>query len=65
MSKRFCSTSSDGHNNSSAKHRKVKFNTFHKWLTDYDRDYKTLIWLDLDMSWENGEIMVDKLKCKI
>ena len=32
---------------------------------DYDREYKTLAWLDSDTSWENGEKVVEKLKCKV
>ena len=65
MSKRSCSTSSDGDGSSSTKRRKVKLSTFRKWLTDYDRDYRTLTWLDSDTFWENGEKFVDKLKCKV
>ena len=65
MSKRTCTTSSDGDSSSSTKRRKVKFGTFRKWLMDYDREYKTLAWLDSDTSWENGEKVVEKLKCKV
>jgi len=66
MSKRSCSSSdADGDPDSSAKRRKVKVSTFQKWVRDYDRLYKTATWLDSESSWQSGEKVVEKLKCKV
>ena len=48
-----------------SKPQKVKANTYQKWVRDYDREYKTLSWLDSETSWNIGEKVVEKLKCKV
>ena len=37
-----------------AKRRKVKHETYQKWVKEYDRDCQTVTWLDCEMGIEGG-----------
>lgn len=45
--------------------RKVSHSTYEKWRRDLDRECKTLSWLDCVTSIENGNKVVEKLKCTV
>ena len=45
--------------------RTVDHSTFRKWQRDFDRDCKTLTWLDCDTKLEFGNKVVIKLKCTV
>ena len=48
-----------------AKRRKVKHETFKKWLKQYDTECQTVSWLDCETSVEGGSLVVTKLKCRM
>ena len=37
-----------------AKRRKVKHETYQKWVRQYDRDFQTVMWLDCETGIEGG-----------
>ena len=47
------------------KRRKVKHETYNKWLVQYDREYQTKTWLDCETEMDAGSKVVNKLKCRI
>ena len=48
-----------------AKLRKVKHETYQKWVKEYDRECQTVTWLDCDAGIEGGVKLVTKLKCRV
>ena len=48
-----------------AKRRKVKHDTYQKWLKQYDSECQTVTWLDCETSIEGGVKLVTKLKCRV
>ena len=48
-----------------AKRRKVKHETYQKWVKQYDRECQTVTWLDCDAGIEGGVKLVTKLKCRV
>ena len=49
----------------SAKRRKVKHETYQKWVKHYDRECQTVTWLDCETGFEGGVKLVTKLKCRV
>ena len=47
------------------KRRKVKHETYKKWVVQYDRECQTVTWLDCDTGFEDGVKVVMKLKCRM
>ena len=47
------------------KKRKVSYPTFQQWKRDFDREYKTLSWLECDTCIEAGTRVVTQLKCSV
>ena len=60
MSKRSRSSSDQ-----QAKRRKVKHTTYNSWITQYDREYQTVTWLDCETHVEDGTKVVTQLKCRV
>ncbi len=52
--KRSLTASSTGPSEQPSKRRKVKHETYKKWVTQYDRDCQTVTWLDCETSIEAG-----------
>ena len=50
---------------SDASKRKVQYSTFQKWQREFDRECKTITWLDCETVVEGGTKVVKKLKCKV
>ena len=50
---------------SQEKKRKVSFATFEKWRRDFDREFKTVSWLECESTVEGGTKVVRKLKCSV
>ena len=50
---------------SGAKRRKVKHDTYQKWLKQYDRECQTVTWLDCETSIDGGVKLMTKLKCRV
>ena len=48
-----------------AKRKKVKHDTYQKWLREYDRECQTVTWLDCETTIEGGVKLVTKLKCRV
>ena len=48
-----------------AKQRKVKHETYKKWMTQYNHEYQTLTWPDCEMRVEAGVKVLIKLKCQV
>ena len=48
-----------------AKRRKVKHETYRKWVRQYDRECQTVTWLDCVTEIEGGVRFVTKLKCRV
>ena len=48
-----------------AKRRKVKYETYQHWITQYDRECLTASWLDCEVETLAGKRYVTKLKCRI
>ena len=48
-----------------AKRRKVKHETYQKWVRQYDRDCQTVTWLDCETGIKGGVKVVTKLKCRV
>ena len=48
-----------------AKRRKVKHETYQKWVRQYDRECQTVTWLDCVKEIEGGVRFVTKLKCRV
>ena len=46
-----------------AQRRKVKHETYRKWVSQYDRNCQMMVWLDCDTVIERGVKLVTKLKC--
>ena len=44
-----------------AQRRKVKHETYQKWVSQYDRNRQTMVWLDCDTAIERGVKLVTKL----
>ena len=47
------------------KKRKVMYVTFERWKHKFDKDCKTITWLDCESSVEVGTKVVRKLKCTV
>ena len=47
------------------KKRKVTYVTFQKWKREFDKECKTVTWLDCESSVEDGTKVVRKLKCTV
>ena len=47
------------------KRRRVKYETFKRWIVNNDRELQTMTWLSCETESEHGEKFVMKLKCKI
>ena len=47
------------------KRRRVKYETFKRWIVNNDREFQTMTWLSCETESEHGEKFVTKLKCKI
>ena len=45
--------------------RRVKYETYSKWLVQYDREYQTKTWLDCETQMDAGSKVVNELKCLI
>ena len=45
--------------------RKVTVATYQKWREDFDKELKTVSWLDSETEVENGKKCVKKLKCSV
>ena len=45
--------------------RKVQYSTFQKWQREFDRECKTVTWLDCETVVEGGTKVVRKLKCTV
>ena len=45
--------------------RKVTYVTFQKWKREFDKECKTVTWLDCESSVEDGTKVVRKLKCTV
>ena len=50
---------------SQEKKRKVSFATFEKWRRDFNREFKTVSWLECESAVEGGTKVVRKLKCSV
>ena len=50
---------------SAVKKRTIAHSTFEKWKLDFDREYKTVTWLDCESTVEGGAKVVTKLKCAV
>ena len=50
---------------SQEKKRKVSYATFEKWRRDFDREFKTVSWLECESAVEGGTKVVRKLKCSV
>ena len=48
-----------------AKRRKVKLETYKKWVKQYDSEFQTVSWLDCETSVEAGSRVVTELKCRV
>ena len=47
------------------KKRRVTYDTFEKWRTNFDRECKTVSWLDCEVEREKGKKVVTQLKCSV
>ena len=47
------------------KKRSVSFATYQKWLQDFDRELKTLSWLECDTTFKGGKKIVTQLRCSV
>ena len=47
------------------KRRTVTVTTFHKWQEDFDKELKTVTWLEYESELESGKKVVKKLKCSV
>ena len=47
------------------KKRKVAVATYRKWREDFDKELKTVSWLDCDSEIESGKTLVKRLKCSV
>ena len=47
------------------KKRKVMYITFERWKREFDKDHKTVMWLNCESSVEAGTKVVRKLKCAV
>ena len=45
--------------------RKVAYSMFEKWRHDFDREFKTVMWLECESAVEDGIKVVRKLKCSV
>ena len=43
----------------------MKYDTYKKWIVDYDRELQTMTWLNCETEVQRGEKFVTKLKCKV
>ena len=48
-----------------AKKRKVSYSTFQQWKRDFDRDHRTLSWLECETQVEESCRVVTQLKCSV
>ena len=48
-----------------AKKRKVSYPTFQQWKRDFDRNYRTVSWLECETQVEGGCRVVTQLKCSV
>ena len=47
------------------KKRRVKYETYKKWVVEYDKDCQTMTWLDCETENEAGVKVVTSLKCRM
>ena len=45
------------------KRRRVKYETYKKWVMEFDKKYQTMTWLDCETETEAGTKVVTNLKC--
>ena len=50
---------------SAEKKRRVKYETYKKWVVEYDVDCQTMTWLDCETENEAGVKVVTSLKCRM
>ena len=43
----------------------VKYETYKKWVVEYDKDCQTMTWLDCETENEAGVKVVTSLKCRM
>ena len=48
-----------------SKKRKVAVTTYRKWREDFDKELKTVTWLDCESEIESGKKVVKRLKCSV
>ena len=48
-----------------AQRRKVKHEIYQKWVSQYNRNWQTMAWLDCDTAIERGVKLVMKLKYRV
>ena len=61
--KRLSASSSELESDCSSNKRSVAFTTFQNWHRDFDRELKTLSWLDSDTTYKGGKKIITHLKC--
>ena len=59
------STSVEDESAQCSKKRVGTYRTFQKWQRDYDKEFRTMTWLDCEARMNGGKKTVDKLKCKV
>ena len=47
------------------KRRRVKYDTYKKWVMDFDKDCQTVAWLDCETEIDAGVKVVTSLKCRL
>ena len=47
------------------KKRRVKYETYKKWVVEYDKDCQTMTWLDYETENDAGVKVVTSLKCRM
>ena len=50
---------------SKQKRRRVKYDTYKKWIVDYDRELQMMTWLNCETEIKHGKKLVTKLKSKV
>ena len=61
--KRLSASSSEKESDCSSNKRSVAYTTFQNWRRDFDRELKTLSWLDCDTTYKGGKKIITHLKC--
>ena len=58
-------TASSSASEQTPKKRKVAVATYRTWREDFDKELKTVSWLDCDSEIESGKTLVKRLKCSV